>query len=147
MPQITKKTVHTFLSQNRLAVISTVNSKNTPDAAPIYYLVDEDFNFYFITPVKTQKHRNITKNHNIVLTITNEEASETVEVKGLATESQTPLPEVLQKLAVKLNQDLQFFTTLPLLRYKDQKKVVIKIKPKSIHYRKYLKASIQELKF
>ena len=47
--KITKKDIYLFLKQNKSAVISTVNLENMPEGAEIYYGIDKDFNFYFVT--------------------------------------------------------------------------------------------------
>ncbi|MCW2763413.1 MAG: hypothetical protein JWR85_3614 [Marmoricola sp.] len=45
--------VHAFLRQHHMGVLSTVSSDGEPWGAAIYFIVDEDFTFYFVTRAET----------------------------------------------------------------------------------------------
>lgn len=127
-----------------LGVLSTVDTEGLPHASPIYYVVDEQFNFFFVTGSKTQKNINIEVQDEAVLTITDKEKNETVQIRGHARVEESLLQSVLGQLASRLNHDLEFMSTLPLLRHKQQSKIVIAIKPYEIRFRKYYDDRLEE---
>jgi general stress protein 26 len=64
-----KKLAFDFLQSHTVAILSTVSPDNLPDAAVIYTLVDEQFNFFFITKSATTKAKNLENNKNAALTL------------------------------------------------------------------------------
>lgn len=141
---LNKQYILSFLKNKRLATLSTVNKEGLPNAAPIYFIVDDKFNFFFVTPIKTQKNINLEFQNNAVLTITDEEKKETVQVRGKAFRKDELLIETLAKLADKLNHKLEFTISLPLLKHKNQSKTVIKIEPEEIRMRRYSEKKLEE---
>lgn len=140
---ITEAYIYEFLKRNALAVLSTVDEKGHPHAAPIYYFMDEGFNFFFVTPTKTQKYVNIKEKKEAVLTITDEETKETVGIRGHA-QAEDGLKQVLTQLAKKLNGEANFVTTLPLLKFKEQTLTAVKVQPSEIRFRKYTAKELEE---
>ena len=67
--EITQQYIQKFLKENKLAVLSTVNTKGDVHAAPIYYVQNDENEFMFITPDETEKSKNIDVQKNVVLTI------------------------------------------------------------------------------
>ena len=57
-----------FLREANVAVLSTVDSRGRPHAAPVWYLYDDGV-FRISTGVGSQKHKNIEANPNISLVI------------------------------------------------------------------------------
>ena len=57
-----------FLQQANIAVLSTVDAQRRPHAAPVWYLYDNGV-FTISTGSGSQKHKNISANPNICLTI------------------------------------------------------------------------------
>lgn len=58
-----------FLKSHDTMVISTVSPSNDPQAAVIYYVVDEKFNFYFMTSLGSRKCENLRANGKIAFVI------------------------------------------------------------------------------
>ena len=71
-----------FLKENTLAVISTVSIENTPESATIYYVVDDNFNFYFMSETNSRKVNNFRANPHVALVIGTENAPVTAQVEG-----------------------------------------------------------------
>ncbi len=142
--EINKAYIKNFLKNNRLAILSTVDEKGLPHAAPIYYISDEALNFFFVTPIETQKSINIDFQNEVVLTITDEQKKETVEVKGKSKKDKTLLGGIIEKLAKKLNENSKFNTNLPLLSHKNQERTVVIINPYEIRMRKYYEDRLEE---
>lgn len=57
-----------FLQENSTAVIAT-SFKDDPRASTVYYSIDNDFNFYFITKRKTNKYFNAELNPKVALVV------------------------------------------------------------------------------
>lgn len=51
------------------AVIGTVTPEGNPHTAVVYYFVDENFNFYFLTATNTRKYNYLLKNPNTSIVI------------------------------------------------------------------------------
>lgn len=54
----------------------------TPEAATIYYVVDEDFNFYFLSESNSRKVENFRKNPHVALVVGTEDAPVTAQIEG-----------------------------------------------------------------
>jgi nitroimidazol reductase NimA-like FMN-containing flavoprotein (pyridoxamine 5'-phosphate oxidase superfamily) len=65
---IRKKTLN-YLKQEQLMVLATASKTGEPHATAVFYLVDDDFNFYFVTKAKTSKNRNLERNRRVALSI------------------------------------------------------------------------------
>jgi PPOX class probable F420-dependent enzyme len=57
-----------FLAEANVAILSTVDGKGRPHAAPVWYLFD-DGEIVVSTGRGSQKHRNIERNPEVVLTV------------------------------------------------------------------------------
>src|SRR3989339_1438347 len=62
-----KKEIVTFLGKHKLMSLGTYYKE--PWAAPVYYLFDDDLNFYFVSGTKTIHAQNILKNPKVSITI------------------------------------------------------------------------------
>ncbi len=75
-----------FLHSYDVAVLATIKPGNISHAATIYYYVDDNFNFYFVTKNETSKFKNIENNHSVSLVITDSVTLQTIQVEGNAEE-------------------------------------------------------------
>lgn len=64
-----KEKILTFLQTHAVAVLSTVGHDNSPYAATIYIVADNDLNFYFLTKSDTKKTQNINHNNKAAITM------------------------------------------------------------------------------
>jgi len=78
-----------FLHTQKIAVLSTVDKHSVPHGAAIYFVVDNDFRFYFLTTTGTAKYANIAANPNVSLVIADDYQQTTVQVMGIAEEVPT----------------------------------------------------------
>lgn len=136
--------IQAFLASHRLAILSTVNKEGFPDAAPVFFFADSNFDFFFVTPVGTQKNINLLFQNEAVLTITDEEKRETVSVRGKTSEQKDELTRILAQLAKKLNGEEHVLLTLPLLKYPHQEKTVIRVKPDQVTMKRYTNSDMEE---
>ncbi|OGZ65582.1 MAG: hypothetical protein A3C06_00750 [Candidatus Taylorbacteria bacterium RIFCSPHIGHO2_02_FULL_46_13] len=58
-----------FLKENDTMVIATASKSGEPQASTVYYVVDNDFNVFFITNAGTKKHDNLTKNNQVAFVV------------------------------------------------------------------------------
>lgn len=124
-----------FLNENTTAVLAT-SADNIPRAATIYYLVDQDFNFYFLTKDNTGHCQNIRNNPNVALVIGTGPEHITVQVKGHADfldgKAKDEIVEKFMDMFAK-----EFIKTRPVAdvyRYKDKDTVAVKIEPIELSY-------------
>ncbi|MBP9798322.1 pyridoxamine 5'-phosphate oxidase family protein [Candidatus Woesebacteria bacterium] len=127
----------TFLQEHKMAILSTVNESNFPDAAPIYYTVRYDFEMSFVTPEKTTKGQNIARQNHVVLTVTDEKKGETVQIRGIATASTEGLKEMYEHLGKRMNYSTSFIESLPALKHKDKVMEVVTVVPYEVRIRVY----------
>ncbi|MDA1169060.1 MAG: pyridoxamine 5'-phosphate oxidase family protein [bacterium] len=73
-----------FLTDNRLAVLSTVHESCAPQSAFIYYVVDKDYSICFATPRESRKIKNILKNNRVALVVAQEIEPYELQVEGVA---------------------------------------------------------------
>jgi general stress protein 26 len=74
--------VHAFLKHHPMGILSTVTLDGAPWGSAIYYVADEDFNFYFVTRAKTYKYQNLDKNPRAALTVADIASQTTVQASG-----------------------------------------------------------------
>ncbi len=82
------RAIHKFLKGHPMGILSTVDSDGSPWGAAIYYVVDKDFKFYFVTRAETYKYQNLDKNPFAALTIADSGTQTTVQLSGKV----SPLP-------------------------------------------------------
>lgn len=78
----TYKEPYDFLSQHKLAVLSTSDGRNDVWGAAIYYAIDESLTFYFFTKMGSKKYQHILKNPYVAVTVADDEAQTTVQASG-----------------------------------------------------------------
>lgn len=127
--------VHAFLKHNPMAVLSTVTPDGIPWGSAIYYVSDEDFNFYFVTRVETQKYKNIDNSPVAAITVADNDSQTTVQVTG--TISQLPVKDymevIFEKLAsIRPKNNLQW--TPPLTKIHEGNYMPLKLTPTKLQY-------------
>lgn len=120
-----------------MGILATVKPSGAPHASPIYFIPHASFEMFFVTPSKTKKYENIQANSAVALIIVNENRTETVSIEGKAVITAEKAENVIGQLARSLNYRENFLTELPLMQFHDQKKVVIKIVPTKVTFRRY----------
>lgn len=74
--------VHDFLKQHHMGILSTVTGDNKPWGSAIYFVVDDEFNVFFVTRQQTFKYQNIEKNPFAALTVADDEGQTSVQLAG-----------------------------------------------------------------
>lgn len=86
MDQDSKKALKAWecLVNNKLAVLSTISSEsNSPQSSAIYYVNDENFHLFMITPKDSKKAKNILKNNKVSLVVVEEKNSVELQIEGV----------------------------------------------------------------
>lgn len=84
--KISKDQVVDFLEKHYIAFIATVSEDEKPHGATIYYAVDNQLTFYFLTKSETFKYKNLQKNPNLTFVVTDEKTLKTIQANGIAEE-------------------------------------------------------------
>ena len=93
--------VNEFLSRTQVTVISTVDAKGNPRAAPIWYEW-EDGAAYFFTGRRTLKWRNLLRNPHAAMCVDwREPPYESVILDGVVEEVDRPLYDLVLSMAVR----------------------------------------------
>lgn len=97
---ITKEALK-FLKNNFTASVAT-SHKNIPYVSVMYYVADDNFNFYFLTRRSTDKYLNLRENKNIAIVVGTGPKQISLKARGHA--------EILTGQAKRKIRDLLFFT-------------------------------------
>ncbi len=120
---------YAFLKEHDLAVIATVSEKGDPLASAVYYWLDEDYSFYFLTKSKTRKFQNIEDTGKLAVVVSDEAKLTTVQGEGKAEVVKDPSTqaEIMNHLAtIKSTQDKAWFP--PIAQIEAGSFVVVKCK-------------------
>lgn len=129
-PEEIKKYALAFMKENKTLVLSTASSDGRPQAATLYYIVDNDFTLHCATHRESQKVRNIEQNKQVVFTIGFGPSPITIQGAG---EAELLTDGVSLKLVGRIGFDL--LDQMPLFRAGTGGGfVAIKIKPTEIKW-------------
>ncbi len=77
-----------YLRSQVTAVVSTVSTQNMPEAATVFYWIDETgsnrFNVYFITHRHSRKFANLLNNHHVAIVVGAAFEPRTMQIEGEA---------------------------------------------------------------
>jgi general stress protein 26 len=79
-----KKAILEFLKKCPIASLSTCSKKGEPESSAVYYHVDEEMNFYFMTKEFTRKSQNLIENPQVALLFYSQEDLKTLQLEGKA---------------------------------------------------------------
>jgi nitroimidazol reductase NimA-like FMN-containing flavoprotein (pyridoxamine 5'-phosphate oxidase superfamily) len=94
--------VHEFLRHHPLGALATVSADGRPWSSPIYFVVDDNLHFYFVTRRETLKYKNLKQNQSAALSITDQDMQITVQVLGKI--SEVPPSEAIHIVLDKLER-------------------------------------------
>lgn len=117
-----------YLRSKRVAVISTVSPSNQPMSAIIYYFVDDNFTFYFMSK-RSRKTDNIKNNNEVSLVIGNEDLPVTVQIQGKAEKIDSNTDEYTEKKNQLTNVLMQSKFIPPIMKLDGAEIKIYKIIP------------------
>ena len=65
----TKELALKFLKDHKTAVVATASRVGEPEAATVFYAIDDDFTFNFVTDNKSRKFKNLKENPHVAVVI------------------------------------------------------------------------------
>lgn len=109
--------VKQFLTEHRLLTLATVSSEQKPEAALVYYVIDDELNLYFATYKNSRKIENIRTNPRVAMVIGHEVNAVVLQMEGTAhvIEESNVKGNVLARLSAIGNQNPQALQFPPLL--------------------------------
>jgi uncharacterized protein YhbP (UPF0306 family) len=124
-----------FLNESSTCVVATTDGMS-PRAATVYYVVDSDFNFYFITKPNTSHAKNIAANPNVALVVGTGPEHITVQVKGTASviEGEECDRAVGCLMDMFARESVKTRPVVDVYKFKDKEEVVIKVVPSELSY-------------
>src|SRR3989338_2566340 len=102
MEEEDKKFALEFLRGHSTAVLATASVTGEPQAAPMYFLVDDDFTFHFFTAKNSQKVKHIKQNKHVAIVVGFGPEITTVQVRGDAEFDDHIAPGLFWKLVEKI---------------------------------------------
>lgn len=65
----TKKLALKFLKDHKTAVVATASRSGEPEAATVWYAIDDDFTFNFIADKESRKYKNLKENPHVAIVV------------------------------------------------------------------------------
>ena len=124
-----------FLRESITAVVATSTTDGNPHAAVIYFYVDDDFNFYFLTAHNTRKYENLMQNPKISLTVGFGPPYITIQGRGKAELLENNSDEesaAIVKIDKRLYSKDYRWPLFEISRFKNEKLYVFKIIPSEL---------------
>jgi len=84
----TREGIFAYLNDLAIGVLSTVSQDGYPHGAVLYFAVDHELNFYFITKAGSKKASFLATNHKASITTLDSELPRSVQAMGLVEEVQ-----------------------------------------------------------
>lgn len=81
--ELARRDALAFLREQNIGVLATT-FEGQPFASAVYYVVDDDFNFYFATRQNTAKHANVAINPHVAFVVGSGPEHISVQVRGTA---------------------------------------------------------------
>lgn len=87
-PELTDKQqrILSFLEEKPIGVLSTVDPNGNPHGVVVYFVIDGDFNVYFLTKARTRKYDNLKHHNHATLTVFDPASQTTAQITGVAEE-------------------------------------------------------------
>lgn len=134
-----KDSAFKFLTKNDCltAVIGTCPTDGDVHVATIYYHVDENFNFYFLTATNTQKYKNLLENPNAAIVVGFGPSYTTIQGQGTAIlleKSSEEENDAIARIKKRLqDHNNELWPVFQLEAYEGQQIAVFKFIPQRLH--------------
>lgn len=135
-----KEHILDFLKQNTTAVLATASKDGEPHAATIYYMIDDDLNFYFITKRDTTKSQNLKSGGRAALAIYEEGTQTTVQAVGKVEEEMdvTKTQKVFSNI-LKISMATSESGTPPISKLQAGPYVAYRLTPDSVRMASFIR--------
>lgn len=126
-----------FLNNHHIGVLATADDSAIPHAATVYFAIDIDLNFYFITREGTTKHKNLSANPNASLAVFDPKTQSTVQAQGTIREVDPNTFEEVFKRILKTTANTSDTVVPPFSRLEAGGHVGYCLTPKSVRLAVY----------
>ncbi|MCC2631204.1 MAG: hypothetical protein K0S38_1013 [Candidatus Paceibacter sp.] len=129
-----KKDVLVFLRENYTAVVAT-SFNDMPKASTVYYYVDNNFNFYFITKRNTSKYLNIEMNPRAAVVVGTGPEHISVQASGyckLIVDDEEKAHVIDHIIDIRAREHVKIWPIEEIEKFKYKNKVVFQITPEQI---------------
>jgi len=115
-----------FLKGNKIAVIATVSETGVPHAATVYYIVDDEFNIYFMTNGDSQKANDLRRTKKAAMVVGAGPQISTMQGGGIVETDTFNVMEMTKLIFDRLNpEEVKYW---PIKKLKVENIAVFKIK-------------------
>jgi len=136
-----QKHVYDFLKHHHMGILSTVTEGGKPWGSAIFFVVDEDFNIFFVTRMETFKYQNLEKNPYAALTVADEVKQTTAQLVGKV--SRLPAREYMElfkKLTAIQPKDISNWEP-PLMKVHEGDYIPLRLTPSKLQYADFKEVS------
>lgn len=134
------KDITSYLKTHTTAVLATSNSDNIPHASTIYYFLDKEYNFIFLTKTDTTKAKNLIDNPHAALCIYDESDQSTIQIQGSTTYTQdVNIIEEVFGMVISVAVNKSNGHNPPITKIDAGTYIVFTLRPKYIRMGEYVK--------
>ncbi|HEX8965142.1 MAG TPA: pyridoxamine 5'-phosphate oxidase family protein [Patescibacteria group bacterium] len=143
---MTHEDFYNLLSSHNVAVVSIITPENTPYGACLYYIIDHNLNFFFLTKFNTKKAEYLQKNNNVALTIVDPIAHITFQAQGKVESVEDPEMHVyiMRRISELVSKDKGPAQT-PSSKMPTDGAFVFKVTPNWLRYGDFTKSIPEEI--
>jgi general stress protein 26 len=129
--QKTKNEVLSFLNDHAVAVLATISNSQAPIASAMYFTVDDNFNFFFLTKSTTRKSIHMQENGKVAIVVVAHNSPISVQVEGIAHIVSDPMEhrEALNQIAERSARQGKKFWPPPVSQLQDGEMIIFKVTP------------------
>jgi len=132
--------IASFLKANHIGILATADKTGTPQAAAMYYALDDELNIYFITKKGTAKGRNLEQNPLVAFTVYEAASQSTLQVSGTAQQlDDVSAFQRIFKTILVASRITSDSPVPPVTRLNSGEYVAYKIKPQTMRLAQYTK--------
>lgn len=135
--QRSKQDAFAFLQRHKTGVVATVARDGQPHASAVHYVVDDDFNVYFMTLMNSRKYSALQTNPKVAFAVGTQDIPQVIQIEGTATDITTgsDAPMHKEEIMQVLNSNPTFYS--PLSRLDAAESAIIWIKPSWVRWADY----------
>jgi PPOX class probable F420-dependent enzyme len=120
-----------FLREDRVAVVSTLNTDGSPQVTTIWYLLQEDGTLIMSTPSRTQKVKNLRRDPRIAVCAGDERRSVSLSGTVTISEDQNVIRRDLEQLVARYIKE-EAARAPALALFLQQGRVALHVKPAKV---------------
>lgn len=137
---MSKEELSQILMGQKIAVLSTLDSDNNLHGSTVFFINDDNLNFFIVTKSNTHKYKNIKSNNRVALTVIFSDDQKTVQSEGDVEEIARGT-ELYHKVILDMSERNAMQGGIswppPTAKIPDDEIIILKVTPKSLRYYDY----------